>query len=274
MHTRPLLRIGILHGALALALTANAAAQSVAASAPDAEATLLSGPARWADSARIEIETAHARADLDRLGHVRAMLERALTRWPDHPDLLHYQGYALYREAALRQYVWAEKDVDPILERAQEVLERANDLGAYPETRAILASVLGQRIASSPMIRGMTMGPRSGRLFDQALEAAPENPRIWLLSGMSAIFRPKVFGGGLEKAESEIRRAIELFETDAPAPPAPAWGRGEAWLWLGQVLQRQGRVDEARAAYVKALEYQPGNPWIQETLLPALDGGH
>ena len=109
---------------------------------------------------------------------------------------------------------------------------------------------------------------------DQALEAAPENPRIWLLSGMSAIFRPKVFGGGLEKAESEIRRAIELFETDAPAPPAPAWGRGEAWLWLGQVLQRQGRVDEARAAYMKALEYQPGNPWIQETLLPALDGGH
>jgi tetratricopeptide (TPR) repeat protein len=89
--------------------------------------------------------------------------------------------------------------------------------------------------------------------------------------GIGAIYKPRLFGGGLDRAAADLRKAIELFERDDPRPPAPAWGRGEAWIWLGQTLARQGDPAEARAAYVTALEYEPENAWLREVLLPALD---
>ena len=58
---------------------------------------------RFADSARREIEAASLSGDIARLQGARAMLERALTAFPNDPLLQHYQGYSLYREATLMQ---------------------------------------------------------------------------------------------------------------------------------------------------------------------------
>ena len=58
---------------------------------------------RFADSARREIEAASLAGDIARLQGARAMLERALTAFPNDPLLQHYQGYSLYREATLMQ---------------------------------------------------------------------------------------------------------------------------------------------------------------------------
>ena len=68
-----------------------------------------------------------------------------------------------------------------------------------------------------------------------------------------------------------MRRAIELFASDDPVPPAPSWGRAEVYGWLGQVLAKQGKREEARAAYEKALKIEPGNKWVADALLPALE---
>jgi len=95
---------------------------------------------------------------------------------------------------------------------------------------------------------------------------------VWLISGISAMFTPKTFGGGAERAERDLRKAIALFETDRPVAPAPSWGRADAWIWLGQALQKEEKIDDARAAYQKALEIQPGNQWVQRVLLPSLSG--
>ena len=66
--------------------------------------------------------------------------------------------------------------------------------------------------------------------------------------------------------------AIELFATDNPTPPAPAWGKAEAYVWLGQVFQKQNRLAEARAAYNSALTVERDYPWVIYSLLPSLDG--
>jgi tetratricopeptide (TPR) repeat protein len=116
----------------------------------------------------------------------------------------------------------------------------------------------------------MTLGPKSSGLLDRAKEMEPKNPRVWLVSGMSATFTPKMFGGGTDKAEQDLRKAIALFETDRPVAPAPSWGRVDAWIWLGQTLQKEEKTDDARAAYQKALELQPDNQWVQRVLLPSL----
>jgi hypothetical protein len=58
-----------------------------------------------------------------------------------------------------------------------------------------------------------------------------------------------------------VRRAITLFESDRPAPPAPAWGRAEAFVWLGQILERKGKPEEARAAYARAIAVESDFAW-------------
>lgn len=251
-------------------LAGTAAIAVLLCSAP-AAAQPREGAERWADSVRVEIHAAAVRGDLDRLVAAAALAERALAAFPDDPLLLHYRGYAVYREALLRRERQGE-DVDALLDEAQSLLERSAELLPLPETYAVLASVLGQKIGSNPL-RAMILGPKSGAALDRALELGPQNPRVWLTRGISAIFTPKLFGGGMERAEEALRQAIAYFETDAPAPPAPAWGRDEAWAWLGEVYRLTDREEQAREAYMKALEIEPENGWVQHVLLPALAKG-
>ena len=60
-----------------------------------ASAQELTGRDKWADSARREIEAGSAEGSMERLKAARAMLERALTAFPNDPLLWHYQGYEL-----------------------------------------------------------------------------------------------------------------------------------------------------------------------------------
>lgn len=242
---------------------------ALGSAAPAVRVAQQANAVQLADSARREIELGNIVGDLDRLAQANALVERALARFPDDPLLLHYRGYALYREATLRSGRDGE-DVGPLLDEAERVLSRSAELDPRPETYALWSSVLGQKIGDSP-IRGMTLGPRSGQLMERALEQGPENPRVWLMRGMSAIYTPAFFGGGLERAEQYLRRAIELYRGDRPAPPAPSWGQSEVWAWLGQVLHRSGRTAEARQAYLEALRIEPEYAWVRYELLPALE---
>ena len=238
-----------------------------------AQAQTLSGRDKWADSARVEIETATALGNLDRLRQAGALLERALTALPDEPLLLHYLGYARYREATIMQGMKRDEDeYRPLLEAADSLLERSASKLPLAESYAVRSSVIGQLIGSNPL-RGMTLGRKSSAAMDRAVELGPNNPRVWLLRGIGAMFTPSLFGGGLDKAEEYLNKAVALFPSDTPAAPMPAWGHAEAYIWLGQVHKRRDRIDEARQAYTRALELQPDNGWVRHVLLPGLDRG-
>jgi tetratricopeptide (TPR) repeat protein len=231
----------------------------------------LSPRDRWADTARVTIEAAYARGDIEQLRAARALAERALTAFAGDPLLQHYYAYALYREANILMGMRRdEKEYRPLLEQADSILEQSATKLALPETHALRSSVLGQLIGPNPL-RGMTLGPRSSAAMDRAVELGPRNPRVWLLRGTGAMFTPAMFGGGAAKSEEYLRKAIALFAEDRPAPPLPAWGHADAYAWLGQALHKQKRIEDARAAYARALELQPDNGWVRHVLLPALD---
>ena len=247
---------------LVAAVSLGAVAASVSAQAP-------STAQQWADSAQKAIVTANLAGDADAILAARALIDRVLTRFPDDPWLLHYRGFALYREATVRQGR-ERKEVRQYLEEAERALEKSASQLALPETHALLGSVIGMQIGSNP-IRGMTHGPRADGAMDRALERGANNPRVWLLHGIGTMFRPKLFGGGNERAEQYLRRSIALFDQDRPAPPAPSWGRDEAWLWLGQVLEDEKRWEEAKRAYEAALSIAPDNAWVRDELLANLE---
>lgn len=209
---------------------------------------------------------------------VVAYADAGLARFPNDPVLLHYRGFALFRKASVLTAAYGAKGdrarpAKALFEQADRAFEQSAAQLAWPETMALRSAVTGQLIAFGSAFTAMRLGSRAGHQMDEALAAGPENPRVWMLRGVGDFYRPRLFGGGLDKAESHLRRAIELFANDHPAPPAPSWGHAEVYGWLGQVLAKQGRRDEARAAYEKGLSLEPGNVWIADFLLPALEKG-
>jgi tetratricopeptide (TPR) repeat protein len=174
----------------------------------------------------------------------------------------------------LNQLLHATRDTedqrDAALTEAQEQLERLVAESPSAESWALLGGVLGERIGIQPF-RGMTLGSRASAALARASELAADNPRVLLQQGVSHFFTPSMFGGSLEKAEDELRRARARFAAQPADAPWPNWGRVDAMAWLGQLLAKKGQVADARAVYEQALEMEPRSNWIRYVLLPALD---
>jgi len=229
--------------------------------------------AKLADSVRRAIEVGVENADLAAVDAAGALAERALAIHPQDGMLQHYRAYALYRGSTLAMGRDGKAAARPYLDKARDILEPLVKSKTIPESYGLLSSVYGLQIATARvgMIAGMTLGSKSTEWMDRAVAAGPNNPRVWVLRGISAFNTPSTFGGGMDKAESHLKRAITLFDGDAPAAPLPAWGKADAHIWLGQVYLKTKRRDEARAEFQKALALQPRNAWVTNVLMPALD---
>ncbi|HEY4218928.1 MAG TPA: tetratricopeptide repeat protein [Gemmatimonadaceae bacterium] len=219
-----------------------------------ADAQQGSAPSKWADTISAEIEKAQLADDATRLNAAVALAGRVATAYPTDGLILHYQGYALYRRAV--SHAANSAGDAATLESAKVVLARSLQSHPLPETHMLIASIDGQLIASDPN-RAMELGIDSQSETGAALAIGAKNPRVWLLRGQGAIFTPPEYGGGLDQAEAQLKRAIELFAADAPKLGEPSWGKAEAYAWLGQVYEKKGDKVNAAAMYDKAIEIAP-----------------
>ncbi len=222
---------------------------------------------KWADSVQILIDASVRTGNAQPLEEARTILDRTMAAFPGDPLLLHYDGYALYRKATLALVNPSTTNSRPMLDKAREQLEKSSKKLLLPETFALQSAVLGRIIAlSKNPVTGMTLGKKSGDAMDRAVELGARNPRVWLLRGIGAMFTPSMWGGGLDKAAAHLQKAVSLFESDQPQKPMPAWGKAEAFIWLGQVYANQGKADAARAAFDSAVKLEPDNGWAQALL--------
>jgi len=217
-------------------------------------------PAKWADTISAEIDKATIAGDAAKLDAAAAMATRVATAYPSDGLILHYQGYALYRQANMKMVNGG--DGSPLLEQAVPILQRSLKTHPLPETYMLLSSIDGQLIGQNPS-RAMELGVEAQTSSETALAMGPNNPRVWLLRGQAAIFTPPEYGGGLSLAEQQLKHAIELFAKDAPKPGEPSWGKAEACLWLGQVYEKKGDKANAAAMYKQALDISPTYGYAQ-----------
>jgi tetratricopeptide (TPR) repeat protein len=224
------------------------------------------------DSLRPAIERAVAHGDWASLDAAATRL-RAATAGPGARDpWTHYDlGYVLHRRASVLLIAKRTEEAKPLLEESERALARAQSLGGGATATALRGAVTGQLAGAGGALNAMRMGPRSFKLLDEAIAAAPRDPRVALLNGMSRLNAPRAFGGGPAKGEPELRRAIALFASDAPTAQSPNWGRADAHIWLGIALERLGRRDEARVELQRALALTPAHAWVTRELLPRLD---
>ncbi|MCA0377418.1 MAG: hypothetical protein LCH84_17380 [Gemmatimonadetes bacterium] len=248
---------------------AQGAAAAPSAAAPSVATPALTGALRWADSARRIIDRAVVRGDTAQLLQGAALVDRALTAFPEHGLLLHYRGYAAYRLGQLAMSRKQEDAAEARYEEALAWLDRAVAAQPLAESHALRSSCMGQLIAGNAL-RGMRYGAAASRADDQALALGKNNPRVLLLQAVSAWYKPAMFGGGQDKARQLLARALAAFERDTPGPGLPSWGQAEALAWHGQWELAAGRAAAARAAYQQALTLEPEYAWVRYALLPAV----
>jgi len=217
-----------------------------------------------------QVEEAYFSAAVPTLREYRRELAGTLATKPtaSHRYLLAYidfrLNHLLHREPEMQE------ERDTLLAEAQEQLDQLAKESPAAEVWLLLGGVLGERIGIQPF-RGMTYGPRASEALAKASELEPNNPRVLLQQGLSHLFTPRMFGGSLEKAEAELRRARALFAQQPRDTPWPNWGRADAMAWLGQLLVQKGDLAEAKAVYEQALQVEPRCGWIRYELLPALE---
>ncbi len=132
------------------------------------------------------------------------------------------------------------KYIDEAIDLLKESI-KLNDAAA--DTYALLARAYGSKIGLNPM-RGMDLGIRSSNAFEKAESLEPENQRVFLIAGISALFTSELFGGGIEKAKEHFLKAASFFEAYNFSNPAyPNWGQDDPVA--------------AESYYQKALEIDP-----------------
>ena len=236
------------------------ACAAVLAIATTAAAPAQTAPAKWADTISSEIDKAYLSGDAAKMQAARALAERVAMAYPDDGLILHYEAFAIYREAA--PAMARGEDASSSLLRAQKILETSLKTKPLAESHALLSSIDGMLIGKDPS-RGMELGMAAQGALTAALNLGPDNPRVWLIRGISAIYTPTEYGGGLDIAKQHLEHAVDLFAKDVPKPGEPSWGKAEAYVWLGQVYEKLNDKAKAAAAYKSALDIAPGFAWAR-----------
>ena len=211
---------------------------------------------------------------LDAMYAARAMFERALADTSLAAWGHYYIALADYRIVDLLLAA-GEKNKDAAsehLKAAVEHLQEATRLDPQAaEAYSLLASVYGRQIGLNP-VKSMVLGARVGNAIKKAMQLAPDNPRVVLSAAISDFNTPKMFGGSKEEGLQGFQRAAELFaQEELTAPIHPAWGHSRTYAWLGIAYQDRGELEQARAAFAKALEIDPNFGWVKYVLLPELE---
>jgi hypothetical protein len=117
---------------------------------------------------------------------------------------------------------------DLILDRAQELLDRALELEAEEsELHVLQAFLYPSRIMVDPMGRGMKYIELMFTSLETAKALNPDNPRIYFLEGINKLNMPLSMGGGVDAGQAILEEALHKFEAFANEDPLwPNWGEG------------------------------------------------
>jgi hypothetical protein len=137
--------------------------------------------------------------------------------------------YAAYADAAVSMTLPVGGKRDVYLDKADRYLKEVMSLDKMSdETYVLAAYVTYARFLIDPPGRWKKYLPVVNDNLEKAKQLNPANPRIYYLQGVPVFHRPKLFGGGKDKARPYFEKARELFaKQDRSSILKPYWGEKE-----------------------------------------------
>jgi hypothetical protein len=147
---------------------------------------------------------------------------------------------ANYYAAYVKAYIsLKEKDAkrrDQLLDEANKYLEKVNNINASGDESLILTGYVAfARFLVDPPTRWKKYLDLMNVSLDKAKKINPENPRIYYLGGIPVFNKPKIWGGGKNKAKPYFEKAKVLFaKEDKTSILKPYWGEKENMDYLAK----------------------------------------
>lgn len=161
----------------------------------------------------------------------------------------YYLGYSLWR---LAQYYYDKNNNEKYIEEGIKVLEEISNESNFQEVLSLLYSFYGLKMGKRPYL-AMFLSTKANKVLKKA-EKMEENPRLYLIKGISKLFTPPMFGGGIDKAITNFKKAIPMFEEDNNKIN---WGKEDALCWLGIAYYKKKEFKKAKKVFKEALKLNP-----------------
>ena len=123
-----------------------------------------------------------------------------------------------------------EKVLTQQLEKAKQFNDIAKNLSPdNPELLVMEAMINTAWIAFDGQTYGMSLSPKNAQLYQQALQLAPENPRVVFSKAEWDMGSARYFGKDITPYCKDVDQALVLFEEyENDTPFYPQWGQDRA----------------------------------------------
>ena len=159
-------------------------------------------------------------AQIAAASQLNMIAQKNATSWASH----YYAAYACIK-ISLKL---TDKDQrDQYLNAADASLLKADKLLPNSEEVLVLQAYSAKaRIAVDPKERWKKYGDIYSDFISKAKNINPGNPRIYFMEGMDPFWKPKIWGGGKNKAKPYFQKAKELFAKESKSDILrPYWGQ-------------------------------------------------
>lgn len=174
----------------------------------------------------------------------------------------YFVALSLYRLYNLRFKKYLKEEY---IDSAINYLEKSVKIEKnFSDGYALLGSLYGMK--AKGFFKGMVYGTKSDRAFKKAKEIDSLNPRALYLEGISFLYKPKEFGGSVEKAIKNFKKAIKIFEESKSKRGIINWGYLECMMFLGIAYEKIDSLEKAKNIYEKVLEIDPEYGWAKYKL--------
>ena len=144
--------------------------------------------------------------------------------------------YGAYSNALLSTKDPDVKRKDQLLDIADKYVSKMNSINAgSDESMVLTAYVAYARFLVDPPNRWKKYLDLMNSNLEHAKKVNPDNPRIYYLQGIPLFNRPKLYGGGKDKAKPYFEKANELFAKQPAADiTKPYWGQKDNASYLAK----------------------------------------
>jgi hypothetical protein len=166
------------------------------------------------------------------MGATAAFFERIADAEKEKWLPYYYAAYCNY----LTGWMNPNADKDAIGEKSKSLIVKAEVLEKNNSELFVLRQMVAvQQLTVDPMSRYQAYGKQANEALESAMQADPNNPRIYLVDGQYKMNVPEAFGGGKEVGKKLFTKALELYKTFKPVSEMhPSWGADQAEKLLAQ----------------------------------------
>jgi tetratricopeptide (TPR) repeat protein len=214
--------------------------------------SILSAAAALDDAELIKARDRQDRAALEKIvADLRGAADKLPKDAAAQYQLALAQSYTAEVAIEVRDKAAAKNSAQAGIDAAERAVALKPDAAEY---QRILGTLCGQ-IISGNSLSALKYGKCALEAVNKAIELDPKSSNNYVSHGVGNYYLPPAFGGGMELAIKDFRKAIELNAKNA-----------DAWLWLGIALRRTNQPEEAHKAIAKSLELNPNRAWAKQQI--------